>query len=337
MGSNIVVTGGASFIGSHLVEKLLERGDTVRVLDNFSSGSEENLSHLPLSSLTISTYELLGRFTPRLFEGVDIVYHLAADHGGRGYVETQQAACSANFEIDQKIFRFCQQAGVPKVIFASSGCIYPMNLQFDLDEIRYLKEEDAGPPYDPDGLYGWAKMAGELTLKRMCEESDGKMKGASCRFFTVYGPRGKENHAVIAFIARSFIGQDPFEIWGDGTAVRNWTYVDDIVDGMIASESLADKHGYDAINLGTMERTSVVEAVEYVNSLAGYKPEFKFLKDMPVGPLNRIANNTRMVSELGLAPVPFREGVKRTWEWYSQTKDRDAVAADLDRLLIARK
>ncbi|MFQ5902198.1 MAG: NAD-dependent epimerase/dehydratase family protein, partial [Candidatus Binatia bacterium] len=101
----------------------------------------------------------------------------------------------------------------------------------DTTEEIYLTEDMVGPPYDSDNMYGWAKLMGELTLKVYYNQFG--MKSASCRYFTVYGPRGVENHAVIAMIARAFIGEDPFEVWGTGDQVRNWTYIEDIVEGTI--------------------------------------------------------------------------------------------------------
>lgn len=103
----------------------------------------------------------------------------------------------------------------------------------------YLTEDLVTPPYEADNLYGWAKPMGELTLKAYCQETD--IKAASCRYFTAYGPRCLENHAVMAMIARAFIRQRPFEVWGDGKQVRNWTYIDDIVEGtLLAAEKIDD-------------------------------------------------------------------------------------------------
>ncbi len=341
--SKVVVTGGASFIGSHLVERLLKKGDEVWVLDDLSSGSIENLANI-WTDISFSQLDLKDPTQARksIPAGTDIIYHLAADHGGRGYVAARQVACSSNFALDRNVFEAAIDRGVPKVIFASSGCIYPMFLQGDPNEVLYLNEKDAGPPYDPDGLYGWAKMAAELTLTEMFKEVG--IKSVSCRFFTVYGPRGKENHAVMAFIARTFIKQDPFVLWGDGSALRNWTYVDDIAEGMLRSSDLAETEGNFAINLGTMDRISVLEGVSTVIRTAQdyaysntYTPELIFEKNKPVGPLNRIADNEKMVRLLDLEPVLFVEGVERTLEWYFSTKDRNYIKENLERLLIERR
>src|SRR5205085_9442348 len=130
--------------------------------------------------------------------GMDTIFHLAADHGGRGYVDLHQYDCSTNFGLDAALFRAALWGDVERISFASSGCIYPLYLQGDVNQIFYLTEDKAGPPYDPDGLYGMAKLAGELTLKAL--QNDHDLKTSSCRYFTVYGPRGVENHAVIAMI-----------------------------------------------------------------------------------------------------------------------------------------
>ena len=154
--------------------------------------------------------------------GRDIIFHLAADHGGRGYVDTHNAACAMNFGLDSTVFRAAHERKVPKIVYASSGCIYPVGLQKDVKKELFLTEDMAGPPYDSDNLYGYVKMMGELTLRAMVR--DWNLKAVSLRYFTVYGPRGKEDHAVMAMLARAFLGQKPFEVWGTGNQIRNWTY-----------------------------------------------------------------------------------------------------------------
>src|SRR6202011_2015315 len=118
----------------------------------------------------------------------------------------------------------------------------------------YLTEDMVGPPYDADNMYGWAKLMAEMTLRAYYK--DRGMKSACCRYFTVYGPRGVENHAVIAMIARAYVGQDRFVVGGTGEQIQNWTYIDDIVEGTIrAGEVIEDGTG---VNLGTMERIKVI-------------------------------------------------------------------------------
>ncbi len=331
----VLVTGGASFIGSHLTDALVERGAKVRIVDDLSSGKLENIQHhLANGTVEFIQADLREPGVARMaMRDVEIVFHLAADHGGRGYVDLHQAGPASNLFLDGLIFWEARRAGVERVVFASSGCVYPNFLQSDPDKEVYLTEDLVKPPYDADNMYGWAKLMAELTLKAYYREYG--MKAASCRYFTVYGPRGVENHAVIAMIAKAFIGQNPFEVWGDGTQVRNWTYIDDIVRGTIlAAEKIDDGT---AVNLGTMERVRVMDAVKMVLEYTGHKAEIVFRPDMPVGPLNRVADNSLAKKLLGWEPqVPFREGLKRTIDWYFSTKDREQVRRILGRMLTER-
>lgn len=332
---NVLVTGGASFIGSHLVDAVVERGARIRVVDDLSSGILENIrDHLESERVEFIQADLREPWVARMaMQGIQVVLHLAADHGGRGYVDLHQAGPASNLFLDGLIFWEALKAGVEKVVFASSGCVYPNFLQSNPNEEVYLAEDLVKPPHDSDNMYGWAKLMAELTLKAYHKEYG--LKAASCRYFTVYGPRGVENHAVIAMIAKAFIGQNPFEVWGDGTQVRNWTYIDDIVRGTIlAAEKIDDGT---AVNLGTMERVRVIDAVRMVLGYTGHKPEIVFRPDMPTGPLNRVADNSLAKKLLGWEPrVSFREGLKRTIDWYFATKDREQVRRILDHMLTER-
>jgi nucleoside-diphosphate-sugar epimerase len=329
-GQKALVTGGASFIGSHLVEQLLERGATVRVVDDLSSGKLGYIQELiDVGSVHFLHGDLRRQdVAEQAVAGADVVFHLAADHGGRGYVDLHQAACAANIALDGMLLLACRDAGVERVVYASSGCVYPNHLQTDPDELLYLTEDLVGPPYDADNMYGWAKLMAELTLQSYCREWG--MKGASCRYFTVYGERGKEDHAVMAMIARAFVKQAPFLVWGTGEQIRNWTYVGDIVRGTIlAAEKIDDGT---AINLGTTERTRVLDAVHEVLRYTGHDAEIELQPDMPTGPLNRVADNSLAKRLLGWEPeVAFMDGLRRTIDWYFETKDVDEVRAILDR------
>jgi len=334
-GQKVLVTGGSSFIGSHLVDQLVERGARVRVVDDLSSGRLDNIRrHLANGHAEFHEADLrepgVGR---NAMQGIDTVFHLAADHGGRGYVDLHQAGPASNFFLDGLVFAEALKAKVKKVVFASSGCVYPNYLQSDVDEEIYLTEDLTKGPNDADNMYGWAKLMAEFTLQAYARERG--LKTASCRYFTVYGPRGVENHAVIAMIARAFVGQNPFEVWGDGTQIRNWTYIDDIVEGTrLAAEKIDDGT---AVNLGTMERVRVLDAVNMVCEYTGHKAEIKLRPDMPTGPLNRVADNSLAKRLLGWEPqVKFREGLRRTVDWYYKTKDREKVKAILDRMLTER-
>jgi UDP-glucose 4-epimerase len=335
-GKRVLVTGGASFIGSHLIDRLAELGaGQIRVVDDLSSGEPVNIqTHIDSGRVQLLRKDLLvPGVAEESTERVDVVFHLAAIHGGRGYVDLHQAECAKNLTLDGMLIKAAQQAGVEKFVYASSGCVYPNHIQQDVSEELYLTEDMVGPPYDSDGMYGWSKLMGEKTLQAFYQTYG--MKAASCRFFTVYGERGVENHAVIAMIARAFVGQNPFEVWGDGTQVRNWTYVGDIVDGMVlAAERIDDGT---PVNLGTMERTRVIDAVHEVLRYTGHKAEIKFLENMPTGPMNRVASNGLAKKLLGWEPsLRFMDGLHRTIDWYFATKDRDQVRGYLSRMLTER-
>lgn len=336
-GKKVLITGGTSFIGSTLADKLNEKGAEIRIVDDLTSGKIDNIENL----LNNSNYsiELVKAdlrnpgIARRAVDGVDVVFHLAADHGGRGYVDLHQAGPASNLFLDGMVFWEALRAGVEKVVFASSGCVYPNYLQNDLSKELYLTEDLIKPPYDADNLYGWAKLMGEETLRAYHNEYG--IKTASCRYFTVYGPRGVENHAVIAMIARAFIKQNPFVVWGDGKQIRNWTYIDDIVRGTIlAAEKIDDGT---AVNLGTMERIKVIDAVHEIMDYTGFKAKVELRPEMPTGPVNRVADNALAKKILGWEPeVKFVDGLHKTIDWYFSSKNVAEVKKTLESKLTGR-
>ena len=331
----VLVTGGCSFIGSHLVDALLARGASVRVVDDLSSGRLENLAQ-PLAQRRV---ELIQRdlLSPGVAEaataGMDVVFHLAANHGGRGYIDLHQAACGTNLALDGLVIRAAHLAKVKKFVFASSGCVYPTGLQTDPKEMVYLREEMVKPPYSADDLYGWAKLMGELTLRAY--HHDYGFPCTSVRYFTAYGERCLENHAVIAMVARPCIRQDPFIVGGTGVQIRNWTYVSDIVEGTIlAAEKVSDGSG---INLGTMERIRVIDAAAEILRRTGVPSKLLPDPTKPTGPYNRVADNSLARERLGWEPkVLFSEGLQRTIDWYFASKLQEEVARDFERKLTER-
>lgn len=334
-GMPVLVTGGASFIGSHIVDTLVEREARVTVVDDLSSGRQENIQgHLESGRIEFIKADLRRQeVADGAVQGKQMVFHLAAEHGGRGYVDLHQAGCARNLMLDGMIFEAARAAGVDKVVYASSGCVYPNHLQEDPDEILYLTEEMVGPPYDADNTYGWAKLMAEMTLRAY--HKDFGMKSASCRYFTVYGPRGVENHAVIAMIARAFIGQNPFEVWGTGEQIRNWTYIDDIVSGTLAAaERIEDGT---AVNLGTMERIKVLDCAREVLRYTGKEAQIVTRPEMPTGPYNRVADNSLARELLDWRPqVMFQDGLHRTIDWYFSSRKAEEVSGRFETLLTER-
>lgn len=333
----VLIAGGASFIASHLIERLVnDYGISKLVLvDNFNSGKRENISKV----VSEGNAELVegdlrdGGFTRSVIKDVDVVIQFAAVHGGRGFIGYHDSECVDNFLIDRNVADAALKGGAEKFFYASSGCAYPMSLQKDAKHVVKLKEEQIGPPYEPDGVYGMAKAMGEVMLRRVSDDGE-KMNVAVGRFFTVYGERALENHAVMALIAKAFVGQDPYEVWGSGDQVRNWTYVGDIVEGVLAV--LEGDQPFLTVNIGSNEETKIKDVVELIFAYVGYRPEkVVFDKSKPVGPVARVADISRMKEQFGWEPkYSFKEGLKKTVEWYMATKDREYIKANLERLLV---
>jgi len=329
-----LVTGGASFIGSHLVDGLVAKGAQVRVVDNLSSGHLDNIrQHVAGGRVEFVQADLSDpAVAEEAVRGIEVVFHLAADHGGRGYVDLHQVACATNLALDAIVFKACHQAGVEKVVYASSGGVYPSHIQSN-PGVRYLTEDMVGPPYDADNLHGWAKLVAEMTLRSYYAEAG--MKSVCCRYFTVYGDRGRENQALIAMIARAFVKQSPYVVWGTGEQVRSWTHVSDIVSGTILAAEKIDDGA--AVNLGTMERTRVIDAAREVLRYTGHHAKIELHPEMPTGPMSRVADNSLAQMLLGWEPrVKFIDGLHQTIDWYFKSKDRELVATGLASRLTER-
>jgi UDP-glucose 4-epimerase len=165
-GETVLVTGGASFIGSHLVERLLAEGATVRVADDFSSGARANLAGVADGIELFEGDLKRWAFASRVTAGVDRVFHLAADHGGRGYIAEHPADCATNMALDNVVFETAVENGVEKITYASSACVYPTDVQQDRRRLseEMVDFEERGGAF-ADESYGWAKLMGELSLR----------------------------------------------------------------------------------------------------------------------------------------------------------------------------
>ena len=323
----VVVTGGASFIGSHLVDKLVELGAKVTVIDNFSSGKMENLAEskdkIDIIRMDLE-YEDFDKIVKTLKDN-EMVFHLAAVHGGRGYIATHPADVASIFAIDHRTFEASLKAGVEKVVYASSACVYPPKLQTDEYRDYLIKEEDSDPfklddYLSADELYGWSKLMGEAQLIAFIKQYG--LKGANLRFVTVYGPRENETHAIIALIYKAFERMDPYIIWGDGEQERDFTYVSDIVDGLIlAAEKIDDGT---PLNLGTGVKYKIKDIAELIFKIMGWRPsKLVFDKSKPVGVISRGLDITKARRMIGYEPkVTLEEGLRRTIEWYVKTHER---------------
>ena len=331
----VLVTGGASFIGSHLVEQLVDRGANVRVADDLSSGETNNLAAVEDE---IDVYEgnlKHWQFADEATDGIDRLFHLAADHGGRGYISNYPANCATNMALDNIVFETAVQNGVKKITFASSACTYPTDIQQERQRLQedMVSFEERGGAY-ADESYGWAKLMGELSLQSFHEQYG--VDASSVRIFTAYGPRENETHAIIALIAKAYAGQEPFQIWGDGEQTRNFTYVDDIVSALLlANENITDGT---PVNAGISEYISINEVVESIFGYLGEDlPEIDHMTDKPVGVRHRAADTTRAEELLGWEPeYSLEDGLAETIDWYTANRDQEYVRENLETLLHER-
>jgi len=340
-GKNVLVTGGASFIGSHLVERLVSNGATVRVADDLSSGRLDNLATVA-SEIEFIECDLRDRkAADDACRGMEVLFHLAASHGGRGYIDTHPVQCAGNMVLDGVVFAAAHAAGVDRICIASSACVYPTTLQEESASAThvYLREDMADAFVAgralADGEYGWAKLMGEVALRAYHRQYG--QKGVACRIFTAYGERENETHAIIALIAKAFLRLDPYPVWGTGQQDRNFTYVGDIVTGlMLAAERIDDGR---AVNIGTAEHIKIIDAVHDIFNITDFCPkEIAFDLSKPTGVFSRAADLTNTRQWLGWEPAtPFREGLRRTIDWYYATHTAHADLRDSLAVLLTER
>ena len=334
-GETVLVTGGASFIGSHLVEDLVEKGANVRVADDFSSGERSNLTAVEDEIEILEGNLKHWQFADEASEGIDRLFHLAADHGGRGYIANYPANCATNMALDNIVFEAAVENGVEKITFASSACTYPTDIQQERQRLHedMVSFEERGGAY-ADESYGWAKLMGELSLQSFHEQYG--VDASSVRIFTAYGPRENETHAIIALIAKAYAEQDPYQIWGDGEQTRNFTYVDDIVSALVlANEKITNAT---PVNAGISEYISINEVVEEIFDYMDWEPEeINHMTDKPVGVRHRAADTTRAEKLLGWAPeYSLNDGLAETIDWYVEHRSKEHVRENLEMLLHER-
>jgi len=336
-GKRILVTGGASFIGSHLVEFLLNCGATVWVADDLSSGRREHLARCS-DSVELLVGDLRDpEFAGKAAKGSEIVFHLAASHGGRGFIDTHPVECVNNMALDNTLFSSAVAAGANTIVHASSACVYPTVLQDSETDRKLLREEDAnfevpGAAFS-DGEYGWAKLMSELQLNAFHKQFG--INAIGCRIFTTYGERENESHAVVALIAKALAKRDPYPIWGSGRQTRNFTYVADTVTGMAAAGALL--RGFDVLNVGTRRHETIDELCEAIFEYVDWTPvEIDYQLDKPVGVLSRAADNTKMRSLTGWEPdTSLSAGISSTIEYCRSVLTPDRLDS-LDQRLMTR-
>jgi len=332
----VCIAGGASFIASHTIEKLLELGVShIGVVDDFSSGNIENIpddSAISIEKVDLRHYhEALDTITD-----ADVVIDFASVHGGRGFVGTNhEVAISDNLLINTNVLKAAVKNGIPQIAFSSSACAYDTRRQMDEKENLFIPEswDNHDASMFPDGMYGLSKAVHERVLRAY--HNDGLIKASICRFFTVFGARMKENHFILASIAKSFIQQDPFIVWGTGEEVRNFTPVQNTVEGLLLSIQRGDGEIY---NIGLEQRITINQALETIWKVMDWRPsKIEYHPEKPVGIRNRVADCTKAKNKLGWTPkVSFEQGIRDTVDWYISTHDAKEVAKELERKMTER-
>ena len=335
----VFITGGAGFIGHHLLRQLILSGAITTVGDNLSTGSIDNILRVWREfnlkyRKTSWGYQAEGRHrflkvdfeelapTKLALRNQEIVFHLAANIGGRGYIDTHPADCCEGFSVNQNVIKSAHLVGVDRVLFASSACVYPLDLQRNYRSTYLLKEKDAFKNQwgNADREYGWAKLMGEEILKAYIQQYG--LKGVSTRYVTAYGPWENDTHAIIMLIRRAVEKRDPYLIWGSGKQDRDFTYVDDIVSGtMAACEHVTNG---DAINLGTSKRFTMIESVELIFDLLKWRPKrLVFDRTKPEGVKTRALDIKAAQRIMSWKPkFNFRQGLEQTIEWFIKEKPK---------------
>src|SRR5213082_1422391 len=310
----IVVCGGGGFIGGHLVADLLRQGKTVRSVD-VKPFSEWFQMFPEAENLELDLRE--KESCERAVADVDLVYNLAADMGGMGFIENNKALCMLSVLINTHLLMAAKEVALKRFFYASSACVYAADKQTD-PNVTALKEEDAYPAMPEDG-YGWEKLFSE----RMCRHfrEDFKVPTRVYRFHNVYGPFGTwegGREKAPAAISRKVIeaklsGNHEIEIWGDGKQTRSFMYIDDCLKG---TQAILKSDILDPINLGSNELVTINGLVDMVEEIAGIKLKRSYNLKAPKGVNGRNSDNTLIKKYLGWEPgIRLREGLEKTYAW----------------------
>ena len=310
---HVCVTGGASFIASHLTERLVKLGAKVTVADNFSTGKLKYLKKVE-DKIVIQECDLRNiKQTIDVLRGKEYVFHLAAVHGGREFISKYPADCCQSLQINENVLRQCVKARVKKIIFSSSVCVYPLEMQYDgICPLKEVHSENDGW-VKPDDMYGWTKLTMERTLRVYLKQFG--LKSAILRYTTVFGPRENATHAIIALITRALKHEDPFLVWGDGNQGRDWIYVDDVVTGTLLAGEKIDNA--EAINLVGTKMINIKELIGLIFNKIAWKPKKVYYDhSKPIGPKKRLISGEKATKLLCFKPsVSFDEGLERTIKW----------------------
>jgi len=320
--SKVLVTGGAGFIGSHLAARLLEAGREVVVLDDFNDFYEPHFKRFNVSPLegrpgfTLVEGDIRDRaLVERVYrrEGVSATVHLAARAGVRPSIREPHLYVDVNELGTVNLLDAARKWGAYTFIFGSSSSVYGTN-----SKVPFSERDPITQPVSP---YAATKRAGEL-LCHTFHHLFG-MKITCLRLFTVYGPQGRPEMAIYRF-TESMLRGDPVPMYGDGSSARDYTYVDDIVDGIARALELAAD--WEIVNLGGSRTTSLGRLIELIAAATGTTPRVEQLPDQPGDVPITHADVSHARELLGWSPsVPIEEGIERFVSWYREVRAHTAT------------
>jgi GDP-D-mannose 3',5'-epimerase len=327
----ILVAGAGGFIGGHLVRDLLDRGHAnVRAVDK--KPFDEWFQRFPQAEnrrLDLSERDACVEAV----DGTRIVYNLAADMGGMGFIEANKALCMLSVLINTHLLLAARDLGVQRYFFSSSACVYAADKQ-DSPDISPLKEADAYPAMPEDG-YGWEKLFSERMCRHFSE--DFGLITRVARFHNVYGPIGtfdggreKAPAAICRKVAAAEMGGGrEIEIWGDGEQTRSFMFIDDCITGI---RKIMDSDITEPINLGSAEMVTINQLVDIVEEIAGVRLERRYNLDAPKGVRGRNSDNERIRAYLDWEPtISLHDGLEATYRWIhdqmTRADERSSIAA----------
>ena len=314
-GKKAVVCGGGGFIGGHLVKSLISNGvQVVRAVDIKPLEDWYQITD-GVESLSLDLKDKENCF--RATEGIDLVYQLAADMGGMGFIENNKALCMLSVLTNTHMLAAAKETGVSRFFFSSSACVYNGEKQTNPDVVA-LKESDAYPALPEDG-YGWEKLFSE----RMCRhfEEDYGLICRVARYHNVYGPYGTwtgGREKAPAAVCRKVIearssGSNEINIWGDGKQTRSFMYIDDCVKG---TQMIMESDIDEPINLGSSELVTINQLVDLAEDIAGVKLKRTYNLDAPKGVNGRNSDNSLILEKLSWEPsIRLRDGLEKTYRW----------------------
>ncbi|MBD0282668.1 MAG: NAD-dependent epimerase/dehydratase family protein [Thermoleophilaceae bacterium] len=324
IGGLTLVTGAGGFIGGHLVAKLLQERHAVRAVDvKPTSDWYQCFPHADNRVLDLKEVEACREAV----RGAARVYHLAADMGGMGFIESNKALCMLSVLTNTHALLAAREEGVERYFYASSACVYAEDKQGEAD-VRPLKESDAYPAMPEDG-YGWEKLFSERMCRHFME--DFGLTTRVARYHNVYGPNGtfrggreKAPAAICRKVAHAKLsGQHEIEVWGDGEQTRSFTYIDDCIYGTMA---IMESDIAEPINLGSSELVTINQLIDVVEEIAGISVQRHYNPSAPKGVRGRNSDNTLIRQRLGWEPTtPLRVGMEKTYRWiYDRLSTGDA-------------